>query len=320
VVKPGSQRGPLITALSSGNDSLDLAVFTIVQDDPEFIHPWINHYKKHVADPRHIYVLVHALAQQEGAPTRESSASAWSAAEALMADYHGATIVPVHHASSFDHAWLAETVSRFQSFLLQSFRWVLFAECDEFLLPTPGVKPGVETMLDIVACLQANPPPAVRATGFEVLQQDGEAPLPAKLYQDGRNVALTAGRMIEDRNFWYSSWVYSKTLLANVPLRWGRGFHKAKGHVGRITTATPSPLLTLVHLHKVDFALALARSRRSAARKWSRLDLEQRYGWQNRITEETTLRAFWREDRDTGKPIRPDRLAPIPPDIKKALR
>jgi hypothetical protein len=70
----------------------------------------------------------------------------------------------------------------------------------------------------------------------------------------------------------------------------------------------------------VDFALALARSRRSAARKWSRLDLEQRYGWQNRITEEATLRAFWREDRDTGKPIRPDRLAPIPPDIKKALR
>ena len=113
-------------------------MFTIVQEEPEFIHPWINHYKKHVADPADLYVLVHAPTPPEEAESEPPPATtAWSTAEALMVDHHGVTVVPVHHASAFDHYWLAATVSKFQSFLLQSYRWVLFAECDEFVLPAP---------------------------------------------------------------------------------------------------------------------------------------------------------------------------------------
>src|SRR5437764_352258 len=37
-------------------DCRDLAIFTIAQDEPELIHPWVVHYKNHVSDapPRQV--------------------------------------------------------------------------------------------------------------------------------------------------------------------------------------------------------------------------------------------------------------------------
>jgi hypothetical protein len=300
------------------DDYKGLAVFTIVQEEPEFVHPWINHYKKHVADPGDLYVLVHPPTPLEQGPA-DDTASAWTVAQTLIANFHGVTVVPVHHASAFDHRWLAATGARFQSFLLQSYRWVLFAECDEFVLPTPSAASGTETLVDFVARLGSDPPPAVRATGFEVVQQQGESPLPAELYQDGGNIALTAGRMIQDCHFWYRSSRYSKTLLARIPMKWKIGFHRARGPAEEVAQAAPSPFLTLVHLHKVDFALALARSRRSTARRWSKTDIERRAGWQNRIDDATALRDFWQLDQDTNLPMQPGRLTPILPGIKQWL-
>jgi hypothetical protein len=229
-------------------------------------------------------------------------------------------MVPVHHRSSFDHLWLASTVSTFQTFLLQSYRWVLFAECDEFVFPTPrqGIEP--ETLLQFIAGLNTNMPPAVRAMGFEVVQQMDDQPLPPELYKDGNNVELTAGRMVEGCHLWYRSRKYSKTLLANVPAKWRIGFHTIGGAANSIGNDAPSPSLTLVHLHKVDFALALTRSRRSRARQWSTSDIEKQWGWQNRIEHEDELRSFWQQDVDTGEPMQSGRLKPIPPHIKDALR
>ena len=87
-----------------------------------------------------------------------------------------------------------------------------------------------------------------------------------------------------------------------------------------ISHGAPCQSLALVHLHKADFDLALNRSRRSRARKWSQLDVENRQGWQNRIDDVTELRAFWESDSDTGNPLKPNRLTPIAPGIKEALR
>ena len=306
----------------ANDDCRNLAVFTIVQVEPEFIHPWINHYKKHVAEPGDIYVLVHAPTPPEEAQTKPLHAnSAWSAAQALMVDHHGVAVVPVHHASAFDHHWLAAIVSKFQSFLLQSYRWVLFAECDEFILPTPGTRQRAETLLDFVSSLGPNVTPAIRTTGFEIVRQENELPLSAALYQDGRNVSLTAAQMIDGCKFWYRSNRYSKTLLARTPIEWGLGFHEvaAPAQAAAIAAAAPSSRLTLVHLHKVDFDLALTRSRRSRARKWSKVDIESGRGFQNRIDNEIELRLFWREDHDTEQPMLPSKLMEILPGLKKAL-
>jgi hypothetical protein len=302
------------------SDHRDLAVFTIVQDEPEFIHPWINHYRKQVADPRDIHVLVHAPTRLGGEPMRPDELPAWQCAHALMTSHHGVTVVPVHHSAAFDHRWLAETVARFQSFLLQSYDWVLFAEADEFVLPMPdGMLPNA-TLLKFVRRLGAEPPPAVRATGFEIIHQSAEPPVPTVLYHDGSNIDLTAGKLIEGRKGWYPHERQCKTLLANIPLRWQLGFHMTDGIAQEIAEGPPSPSLALVHLHKVDFDLALRRSRRSRARNWSQFDVENRLGWQNRIEDEAELRAYWDSYGDTHQPLAPDRIIPIAPGIKQALR
>jgi hypothetical protein len=301
------------------SDHLDLAVFTIVQDEPEFIHPWINHYKKHVADPQDIHVLVHPPMRADGTPLQPDELPAWRRAKSLMTGHHGVTVVPVHHASAFDHLWLAETVARFQSFLLQSYDWVLFAEADEFVLPVSGDELPCATITDLVRGLGAEPPAAIRATGFEVVQQTGEPLVPPSLYRDGDNVALTAGKLIENRASWHFYARDCKTLLANVPLRWEVGFHLTDGVAREIAEGPPSGLLALVHLHKVDFHLALGRLRRSRARKWSQTDIANGWGWQNRIEDEVELRAYWDGEGDTKEPLAPDQLVPIPLSIRRAL-
>jgi hypothetical protein len=298
-------------------DHRDIAIFTVVQEEPEFIHPWINHYKKHVADPGDLHVLVHAPTPAEPQSARSEAALAWQQAEALMTSHHSITRLPVHHASSFDHDWLTDTVSRFQTFLLQSYEWVLFAEIDEFVLPTPQ-QSGPRTLLDLVRDLGVQPAPAVRARGFEIVQQDGEQPVPPALYADGTNVHLSVRQLVAERRYWYSSRMYSKTLLANVPLRWSRGFHLVEGSAKDVAEAEASPSLTLLHLHRADFDLALRRLRRSRARRWSQLDVDRRYGWQNRADEEE-FRVFWTTDSDTGKPMAQDRMTLIPSGYHESL-
>jgi hypothetical protein len=103
-------------------------------------------------------------------------------------------------------------------------------------------------------------------------------------------------------------------------MRWGLGFHTVEGCGRDIATGPPSDDLTLVHLHKVDFELALSRRQRFQARKWSQIDIENQWGWQNRIDNATELRAFWALDIDTGRPAESGRLWPIANGIKQALR
>ena len=231
-------------------------------------------------------------------------------AEALISSHHGASVLAVHHTAAFDHKWLAGTVSQFQVFLLRSYRWVLFAEVDEFLFPMPGVMPGVETLLDFLRELGPNPAPAVRASGFEVVHRPDEPAIPAGRYEGGARFDLTPGEMIEHRASWYRSEPYSKTVLASAQLAWNIGFHAVRGAGHEIACAEPSPVLTLVHLHKVDFDLALRKLRRSRARRWSERDVEKRWGWQNRLQDEE-LRAFMQGD---------EQLSSIPAEVRRALR
>jgi hypothetical protein len=301
------------------NDFRDLAVFTIVQDEPEFIHPWVNHYKNNVADHCDIYVLVHPPVGLNGLLMRPDEMPEWKQAEPLLTEHHGVVKLPVHHFSAFDHQWLSETVSRFQAFLLQSYDWVLFAEIDEFILPTPRIQSRPTTLLEYVRGLGPNPPPAVRATGFEVIQQDYEAPICPSIYNSGSNFDLTAGKLLRARGWWRRSERYSKTLLAGVPMRWAAGFHAVEGNASEISIAPPFDSLTLIHLHKVDFGLSLTRLKRTRSRNWSEFDVVNRMGWQNRIGDTAGLRAFWGYDDDTGKPLPADLLLPIPDEIKQAL-
>ena len=304
--------------MTGSSESRDLAVMTIVQDEPEFIHPWVNYYKAHVADPQDIYVLVHQRAAVEAGQPPALDDDPWAAAEPLLQAHHGVNRVPVHHAASFDHDWLLRTVEQFYAFLLRSYSWVLFVEADEFMVPAPHPD-GRHTLVDYVRHLGRNGPAAVRANGFEIVHQQSEPPVAPELYRDGRNVRLTVGELVRDRETWYRSEMYSKTLLARVPLSWVHGFHRLAGPAAASAQLPISNALGLVHLHRVDFDLALGRTQRARMKRWSKADLDGGRGWQNRIEDAAKLRTFFATDVDTEQPLAPGRLRPIHPGVKRAL-
>jgi hypothetical protein len=248
-----------------------LAVFTIAQDEREFLPKWLEHYSRHVPTGD-IFVLHHELPRQ---PTDVDRA--W------LRPQLGHHVVPAHHATSFDHAWLAGLAGRFQEFLLESYEWVLFAEADELIVPVDG------TLTDYVEAIDDRRVSSVRCDGYEVVHGVDEQPL------------QTARPWLMQRRWWYRSSLYSKVLLARRPLRWVPGFH-APG-CDSVPPPLPDDRLVLVHLKKIDFALAMARALRTASRVWPDRDVEARHGWQNRITTESEMRAYFETCVDTGEPV-----------------
>lgn len=263
-----------------------LAVFTIVQEEPEFFHRWLDHYCRQVKDPGDIYVLDHV------------STTGWTATLKTLQRGRSFNLLQVHNTASFDHAWLADTVSQFQSFLLQSYDAVLFVEVDEIVV-LRNAKPLFDR-----ACRLLGGEMAVRCSGYEVVHRPGEAALDP----DQRP-------WLSQRKWWYPSVIYSKTLLARTPLQWGQGFHS----VIRGLKEPPArrPELLLLHLHKIDFDIARRKHNRTARRNWSKTDRDRRRGYQNAISDPNELWEWFGKNIDA-----PNRDAPfveIPNDIKELV-
>lgn len=229
------------------------AVFTIVQNEPVFLPVWSRYYQRYFSRDD-IFVLDH---DSTDARTRE-----------VARELHR---VPVHRQESFNHRWLRDTVARFQSFLLQSYEQVLFAEADEIVAANPQQLPGGLT--ELLEHPDPEGPGFVRCTGYEIVQtrETPEAP-----------VDWTRPILVQ-RRFCRRSDLYSKPLLSRQPLQWGTGFHGLEAVESPLPP--PDPRLLLIHLHRADFATCRAKTLESAARRWSAEDLAKGYGHQNRITE-----------------------------------
>lgn len=247
------------------------AAFTIVQNEPLFLPLWLDYYSRHF-DRRDLYVLDH-----------DSTDGTTEAVESRC------TVVRVHRDRSFDHGWLNATVTRFQAFLLQSYKRVLFTECDEFVVADPARYGG---LADYISQCRA---PLVRCTGFEVVHYPDEEP-PLRLGEP----------LLAQRRYWHASRSYSKALLAAEPVSWSLGFHEATSH----GVLHPDPALLLVHLHRIDYAACVEKHRQTAARRWNERDLEGDLGIQNRLVEEDPAFRQWY--------FLPDRL-PIPDRVRDVL-
>jgi hypothetical protein len=264
------------------------AVFTIVQDDPINLAIWSSYYRRTYA-AEDCYVLHHPLPGEAARPD-------WVGDIQGMGAGRGFALVPVFREESFDHAWLRETVQAFQRFLLQSYDTVLFAEVDEIVAVDPGspIRGGLANYLD---AFTAGAVSCVRCTGHEVVHDYAvEGPIDHGLRP-----------LLGQRTRWYRARQYDKTLLSRVPLTWVDGFHRVDratpyDMVARVRQAVedrPDPHLLLLHLHKLDFATAVARHERSASRKWSAKDSEAGLGFQNRTADLAWLRDWWLNSVDS---------------------
>jgi len=239
-------------------------LFTIVQDEPAFLPVWSGYYLRHFA-PEDVFVLDHDSTD----PTTLQVAGRLNR-------------VPVHRHESFDHDWLRETVARFQSFLLSSYEVVLFAEVDEIVAPRPERFPG--GLAEFVDHFRSLGAPVARCTGYEIVHDSrgGEAPLD------------WSAPILAQRRQCRRSLSYSKPLMARCPLEWTPGFHELAGSSPPLLR--PHPDLLLLHLHRVDYESCFQRTLETAARRWSRVDLEKNRAAQNRITDPDEFERWFHTD------------------------
>ncbi len=231
------------------------AVFTIVQNEADFLPLWLGYYGGHF-DPEDIYVLDH--------DSTDGSTDGLGAS---------CNVVPVHRDKSFDHVWLKATVEAFQAFLLTAYEAVLFAEADEFVVADPRHYAGLAEYADSLEG------PAACCTGFNVVHypDDGEPELRFEL------------PLLGQRRFWHRSPKYSKRVLSKVPLRWTIGFHLES----TLPDVAPDPDLYLIHLHRADYVRCLERHRAAVARDWSRSDLREGFGRETRVVDEAEFREWF---------------------------
>jgi Glycosyl transferase family 2 len=180
--------------------------------------------------------------------------------------------IPVSH-ETVDHTWMVRTIEAKQHELLASYDVVLVTDVDEIVAPQPewGTLGEYIDRFDeeFVNCL-----------GYEVIHLiDREGP-----FDPVRPV-------LDQRGYWFANDAYSKPALGNTPTRWVPGFHARED--GRMRL---DPDLFLIHLHRMDYEICLARHRYRRSRAWNDRDLAENWASHNRISDESEFSRWFYED------------------------
>jgi hypothetical protein len=195
--------------------------------------------------------------------------------------------IPVSHPT-VDEAWKRDTIQAHQHDLIGRYEAVLVTDVDEIVAPDPSTG-------DLRRYIDAFTEEFVTCAGYEVLHlRDREPPF------DRRRGVL------EQRGWWFRNPAYSKPLLARVPMHWHGGMHaRADGRTA------PDDRLHLIHLHRMDYEICLARHRARASVSWNERDINEGWGYQNRIVEADAFERWFYGDSSGGVPVEPE---PIPPE------
>lgn len=198
--------------------------------------------------------------------------------------------IPVTHPT-VDHTWMVETITDLQHDLLSRYEVTVVTDVDELIAPLPATgKLG-----DYLSGFEEE---WVNCLGYELL------------HMRGREAPLDLNRpILEQRGWWFWNDGYDKAAIATVPMQWRPGFH------GRADFQFhPDPDLRLLHLHRVDYDLCLARHMTRSGLRWAELD--EREGWaaHNMIVEEEAFEKWFYEDINfRGLTAEPD-AAPAAPE------
>ena len=180
--------------------------------------------------------------------------------------------IPVSH-DSIDHTWMVRTIEEHQRGLFDRYDVVLVTDVDEIVAP----RPECGTLAEYIDRLDED---FVNCLGYEVIHMvDREAPL------------KPTRPVLEQRGYWFPNPAYNKPAVAMEPTRWGPGFHARED--GRIQI---DPDLYMIHLHRMDYEICLARHRYRHGRPWSERDLEERWARHNLIVDEDDFARWFYQD------------------------
>jgi Glycosyl transferase family 2 len=180
--------------------------------------------------------------------------------------------IPVSH-ESVDHTWMVRTIEAHQRELFEGYDVVLVTDVDEIVAP----RPEWGTLADYIDDFDDE---FVTCLGYELIHLvDREGP-----FDPSRGV-------LDQRGHWFRSTAYDKPALTTQPTRWTPGFHSRED--GRTDF---DPDLCMVHLHRMDYEICLARHRHRRELSWNERDLAQRWARHNLIVDEAEFARWFYED------------------------
>jgi len=187
--------------------------------------------------------------------------------------------IPVSHPV-VDWGWHRDMLQEQQHRLLERYEVVLCTDVDELVAPDPRTG----NLTDYIDQFRDD---FVNCRGYEILHlKDKEGPLDFNQ------------PILDQRCHWYFNPAYSKPLLARIPMSWLGGLH------ARTDGQTKDDLsLYLIHLHRVDYDVCLARHRQRVSRPWNKRDWDEGWGYQNRIVEAEEFALWFYHDSCSGTPI-----------------
>jgi hypothetical protein len=181
--------------------------------------------------------------------------------------------VPVDHDKVYDSGWLTDVVQAHQHALFERYEVVLTVDSDEIVAPDPAWG----TLGDYIDRFDEE---FVNCVGYEVLHlRDREPPL------------RLGEPVLAQRDYWYAHGAYDKPALASAPSAWARCFHTLAD--GR---QNYDPDLRLIHLHRMDFGISLARHRRHGDEQWNEQDVVEGWGYHNLLTDEVAFEQWFYGD------------------------
>jgi hypothetical protein len=192
--------------------------------------------------------------------------------------------IPVSR-SAFGVGWQRDIVQCYQHELVGRYDVVLCADADEIVAPDPRLG-------DLGAYIDRFDEDFVTCQGYEVFHDRDHEPS----FDPARPV-------LAQRFTWYANPSYSKPALARVPMLWHGGFHK------RVDGRTNNdPHLYLIHLHRMDYDICLARHHDRICFPLEQTDHDQGWGYQNRIIDPTEFSSWFFHDSGGPWPLRPQSI------------
>jgi hypothetical protein len=180
--------------------------------------------------------------------------------------------IPVMH-DTVDHRWMVEVIEEQQHRLLNRYDVVLVTDVDEIVAP----RPGRGTLADYLDRFHGE---FVNCCGYELIHRVDREPR----FDSSRAV-------LEQRGYWFANDIYDKPAISTVPMRWKPGFHRTLDGAMR-----PDPDLYLIHLHRMDYEICLARHRDRRGRAWNDHDVSEGWASHNRITGDEEFARWFYED------------------------
>jgi len=174
------------------------AAMTICRNEKIFLSVWLKYYRRFFADTD-IYVLDN---DSDDGSTKNLTVN----------------VLRVHSDKYFDHSWLVKTIRDTTQYLLDNgYKYVLFTEIDEIVVPDPDKYP-----LGLTEYINRFRGVAGRTYGFNLIHDPAKEP-PIDLNQP----------ILAQRSYWLHIPDYSKPLLTSVALHWIAGFHDCQETVAR---------------------------------------------------------------------------------------